>query len=368
MLERENLTDNIETTSANFEDVSLSKFHEIVSDGSLHKKCFSTTIVPPRQIQLSINKSIELQDLKASKLYYFSDEVFISSPHSVVFDLDRKPYVETLYEGIKNEKNIGIDRFTDYLLEMDESVPTVLSSARWQEVHFHKLIEGLFSTFIEQIYNGHLNRQYILHHKIHEKQSTWRDRVLSEKCTIVDRGLIKTKNVLATNLLYTRNLFPPHLKLFSTTMANGVVPTKRTGEKIYCTRGDNTVRCLKNKKQVEAFFSGFGFSIVDFANLSASEQIETIQNAQVIVGPHGANLTNCIFARPGTLILELQQLHRASGITKNQNYAIISHVLNCDYSRFTPENEPLSDDWEVDLIELVEFLKEYEIYDRVIEK
>jgi capsular polysaccharide biosynthesis protein len=48
-----------------------------------------------------------------------------------------------------------------------------------------------------------------------------------------------------------------------------------------------------------------GFDSVDCGKMSVQEQAEVFGSAEVVVGAHGAALTNLVFCRPGTRVVEL---------------------------------------------------------------
>ena len=48
-----------------------------------------------------------------------------------------------------------------------------------------------------------------------------------------------------------------------------------------------------------------GYDSVDCGKLSVQEQAEIFGSAEVVVGAHGAALTNLVFCRPGTRVVEL---------------------------------------------------------------
>jgi hypothetical protein len=48
-----------------------------------------------------------------------------------------------------------------------------------------------------------------------------------------------------------------------------------------------------------------GFVVLDPGTLSVQEQIDTFHNAEVIIAPHGAGLTNITWSRPGVRVLEM---------------------------------------------------------------
>lgn len=76
-------------------------------------------------------------------------------------------------------------------------------------------------------------------------------------------------------------------------------------KKIYFKRGKTTNRQIINEEQIITLLQSQGFDIIDPNDLSIAEQIHVVQNANVIVGAHGAALANLMFAMPGTAVIEL---------------------------------------------------------------
>jgi capsular polysaccharide biosynthesis protein len=65
-------------------------------------------------------------------------------------------------------------------------------------------------------------------------------------------------------------------------------------------------RYLRNNDEVVAMLNRrYSVTRVIMENLSIADQAEIFQNADVVIAPHGAALTNLVFCRPGTKIFEL---------------------------------------------------------------
>jgi capsular polysaccharide biosynthesis protein len=76
--------------------------------------------------------------------------------------------------------------------------------------------------------------------------------------------------------------------------------------RIVLTRGPSANnRSLRNEAETHELLSGYGFVAVDPGRLSVTEQIATFAQAELIVAPHGAGLTNLVFASPGARVIEL---------------------------------------------------------------
>jgi hypothetical protein len=84
-------------------------------------------------------------------------------------------------------------------------------------------------------------------------------------------------------------------------------PTKKigAGRKLFIGRGGAEHRALIHEGKIAAMLSERGFESVDCGKMSVQEQAEVFGSAEVVVGAHGAALTNLVFCRPGTLVVEL---------------------------------------------------------------
>lgn len=105
-------------------------------------------------------------------------------------------------------------------------------------------------------------------------------------------------NVLAREyMIAVRDLFLDHY---------GVkLPAAGGGKKLYISRGDATLRRVKNEKEVLALLEPLGFEGQMISHLPFPEQAALFASADVIVAPHGAALANLMFCRPGTQVLEV---------------------------------------------------------------
>lgn len=135
---------------------------------------------------------------------------------------------------------------------------------------------------------------------------------------VTDSMLIKVR----TNIIKVRDLYRPsfvnknkqpqlHPNSIVTYQAirehfigKGVAHFK--GKKIYVARYDAPdARRLVNEKELENALVRIGFEIIIPGELTYAQQVKTFANSSVIVGAHGAGLTNIVFCYPRTLIIEL---------------------------------------------------------------
>jgi len=77
------------------------------------------------------------------------------------------------------------------------------------------------------------------------------------------------------------------------------------GRRLYVARTDTTRRPLVNESAVIDELRRRGFEILEPGSLSIRDQIRTFREASLVVGPHGAGMTNIVFCEPGTIVYEL---------------------------------------------------------------
>jgi len=82
----------------------------------------------------------------------------------------------------------------------------------------------------------------------------------------------------------------------------------KNGRKLYISRRDSGNRRLENEDEVENLIASHGFEIVSLTSMPIAEQIELFAGATHVIGAHGAGLTNIVFCKPVTRILEIHML------------------------------------------------------------
>lgn len=114
-------------------------------------------------------------------------------------------------------------------------------------------------------------------------------------------------------------------------------PEPGTGpEKLYLARGAGRRR-LVNEAELEQALAARGFVIVQAGQMTVAEQAQLLGNARIVVAPHGAVLTNLLFAPTGARLLELfHPLH------KNRCYVNLAAACGHHYASLdgTVTNQP----------------------------
>lgn len=81
--------------------------------------------------------------------------------------------------------------------------------------------------------------------------------------------------------------------------------TKIFPERIYLTRSKAKCRKIQNENEIIKILIQYKFTIVDFDELSFWEQVACMNNVKNFVSIHGAGMSNIIFMKQGTKVLEL---------------------------------------------------------------
>lgn len=102
---------------------------------------------------------------------------------------------------------------------------------------------------------------------------------------------------------------------------------KPVGDRLYIKRKKTSIRQIKNEQEVISFLAEYGFKDVFFEDLSFPEQVFISYNAQCLVSIHGAGLTNIMFMKSGSKILEF----RKKGETGYLHYYNLASALDLDY-------------------------------------
>ena len=82
-------------------------------------------------------------------------------------------------------------------------------------------------------------------------------------------------------------------------------PATGAGPRLYISRRGTKLRQIVNEDEIIAGLKRLGFEVFQSKWDNHPEQIAAFSGAEVVVGAHGANMTNIIFSSPGTRVLEL---------------------------------------------------------------
>ena len=102
---------------------------------------------------------------------------------------------------------------------------------------------------------------------------------------------------------------------------------------IYISRSDALYRKIVNEKEVKNYLQDFGFEIIKMSELTFIEQVKICAEAKIVVGPHGAGLSNTVFCL-NAKILEIFSPYYVNGL-----YWLISNQVGNEYYYLLGEDE-----------------------------
>jgi hypothetical protein len=79
----------------------------------------------------------------------------------------------------------------------------------------------------------------------------------------------------------------------------------RPGRRIYISRADAPGRRVTNEAEVIDYLKSMRFELFTLANMKFLDQARLFFNAEVVVASHGAALSNLVYCRPGTRVMEI---------------------------------------------------------------
>ena len=117
----------------------------------------------------------------------------------------------------------------------------------------------------------------------------------------------------------------------------------KAGKRIYITRKRAQRRRVLNEREIETLLQEFGFETIEMEKLSFYEQRLLMQQASFLISNHGAGLTNMLFMKSNSTIIELM----ADSANVNNCFFNLARALNYKYyytiNPSTSENVQVAD-------------------------
>lgn len=119
-------------------------------------------------------------------------------------------------------------------------------------------------------------------------------------------------------LLETDRFRPELVRLVQEAFTDPDAPAPH--RRVYVSRAGATRRRLLNEDEIWRLLEKEGFERVLMEELTFEDQVRLMGETEILAGPHGAGLTNMIFCRPGTHVVEIADL----GFPNPNFYALAS--------------------------------------------
>jgi capsular polysaccharide biosynthesis protein len=127
--------------------------------------------------------------------------------------------------------------------------------------------------------------------------------IKSEKLIEIDKlGCVFCKNLLLPSLM--GDFDKKGFLFLRDKIKKQITPFTNAKNRIFISR--RKTRIVENENEIMNLLQKLNFKLIRCENLSFEEQIKTFYNAEIIIAPHGAGLTNLIFAGEEAKVLELR--------------------------------------------------------------
>jgi len=114
---------------------------------------------------------------------------------------------------------------------------------------------------------------------------------------------------------------------------------KSPDTKIYVSRGSASYRKIINEADIVPILRSKGYKVINPELYRIDEQIRIFSQAEKIVSPHGSNLSNIIFCKPGTEIYEiLPVLNKKSDSIFEDKFRNIARINKLNYHRIISDS------------------------------
>ncbi|MFB6273726.1 MAG: DUF563 domain-containing protein [Salinibacter sp.] len=113
---------------------------------------------------------------------------------------------------------------------------------------------------------------------------------------------------------------------FVRSLFSDVLGDSQPQRRLYISRSRAGRRRVVNEDEVRSFLEPLGFETVHLETMPVVEQAKLMNEAEAVVGPHGAGLANLVFCKQSTTVIEM-----FSARYVNECYWSLSNHLSLDY-------------------------------------
>ena len=115
-------------------------------------------------------------------------------------------------------------------------------------------------------------------------------------------------------------------------------------------------RNLLNEKELIKKLEPYNFKLVYFEECDYETQINIARNCKIMIGYHGAGLTNLFFMTPKSLVIEIFNKNY-----QHEHFKFFSKALKINYKSFKCNKNYLNLDGECDIKEIKDYIKKIKI-------
>lgn len=224
-----------------------------------------------------------------------------------------------MWQGkVFEEALIGTELLTNpkYLLDLETipfkkktiiTEPVVLLSLPWHHNFYHWLIEILPRLVLYELSDDLHGLRIIVPNSASKfvKASLSLTKYI-DQVWFLDDGVYQFEKLhILSRLSKTGDVSPWAIKWLNENLVKQQTSSQK--KRIYISRADAKYRFVTNESEVQNVLSDFGFETVLMTKHSLEEQIQIFQQAEIVVGSHGAAFAHAAFMKPGSVLIEFFQ-------------------------------------------------------------
>ncbi len=194
--------------------------------------------------------------------------------------------------------------------ELDQNLAFL--SVRWGNGgYFHWMFDVVARINLIQKISEDINPidQVVVNHCPHPYQKETLERVGISSDKIIESlhtPHIKAKKIIVPNILQEYGISQWKCELLRQAFLHPENPPNIPKfKRIYINRNQAPYRKTLNNQAVIQLLEKYGFQSLCLESLSVIEQAAYLNQAEIVVAPHGAGLTNLTFCQPGTPVIEI---------------------------------------------------------------
>jgi len=117
--------------------------------------------------------------------------------------------------------------------------------------------------------------------------------------------IVQDKNFIACKSMIVCKPLTHRIDLWREVIGQISPRTSHMRRRLFVTRNRARLRFIENESDILDLCARLDLELVDPGDLSPDKQVEAFSNAEIIVGIHGAGLTNIAFCRTNCVVLEI---------------------------------------------------------------
>jgi hypothetical protein len=203
----------------------------------------------------------------------------------------------------------------EILVEDNDPRPVVIGFNWTSTNYFHWLTQSAASIYSIVSWYGHSDLRIAL-----PQLNQWQEDTLARlgfadlpRVLISPEKQFRFRKVVFANLLNGRTKVYDQFRAYANALLAADSPPPTPRKLLYVSRQDAQIRRIENEEALIRMMKQRGFLIVEAGTHSLAEQIRIFSEANVVVGPHGAGMTNTMFSREGTLVYEFMTRQYVNG-------------------------------------------------------